>query len=57
MVDFENFVARHGVFGVQAIIERIERDEGICSRDYTSLEERWNSLMHASYAMQHRAAA
>jgi hypothetical protein len=45
--NFENFVARHGEFGVQAIIERIERYEGLASARGTSLEDRWNVLMGA----------
>ena len=45
MPNFESFIARHGEFGVQAIIERIERYEGLRAAIGTSLEERWNRVM------------
>jgi hypothetical protein len=49
MPNFDHYVARHGEFGVQDIIERIERYEGINNKAVAiSLEERWNSLMEAS---------
>ncbi len=47
MPNFESFVARHGEFGVQALLERIERYEGIWPVTGASLEERWNALMEA----------
>jgi len=56
MIDFNQYVTRYGEFGVQAIIERIERYEGIRSRIDTSLEDRWNALMRPP-AEQQRAAA
>jgi hypothetical protein len=53
MPNFETYVARHGEFGVQALIERWERYEGIRTSISTSLEARWvafmgndNSLIH-----------
>jgi hypothetical protein len=47
MLNFETYVARHGEFGVQAIVETIERREGIrpTSDAPLSLEERWNAVM------------
>jgi hypothetical protein len=45
MPNFETYLARHGEFGVQAIVERLERYEGICSCVAISLEDRWNALM------------
>jgi len=45
MPNFETYVARHGEFGVQAIIERLERYEGIRSNAIISLEDRWHALM------------
>lgn len=45
MLNFESFVARHGEFGVQAIVERIERYEEVEAATSASLEERWNALM------------
>jgi hypothetical protein len=45
MLDFDSYVARHGEFGVQAIVETIERKEGIRYAEVLPLEERWNVLM------------
>ncbi len=45
MLDFDRYVARHGEFGVQAIVETIERKEGIRHADVLPLEQRWNALM------------
>ena len=60
MLDFNTYVSRHGEFGVQAIIERLERYEGIRSGLLvSSLEERWNALMaqtSSSYGQQRLAA-
>ena len=56
MLSFEQYVKRHGEFGAQAIIERIERYEGIRSRIGTSLEDRWNMLMQSCPAEQQLAA-
>jgi hypothetical protein len=47
MPNFETYMNRHGEFGVQALIERLERYEGIhpnLSFNH-SLEARWNALM------------
>lgn len=56
MLDFEKFVARHGEFAVQAIIEGLERHEGIYINRDIPLEDRWNALMQ-SVPTQHRMAA
>lgn len=47
MLNFEIFVSRHGEYGAQALIERIERYEGIHANDNAPLplEDRWNALM------------
>jgi hypothetical protein len=45
MIDFEQYLARHGEFGVQAIIERWERYEGIRSGVDVPLKDRWMALM------------
>jgi hypothetical protein len=45
MPNFDSFVARHSEFGVQALVERIERYEGIRPIYGASLEERWNVVM------------
>ena len=57
MLNFETYVARHGEFGVQAIIERLERYEGIRSCGTVPLEDRWNALMANDNATQQRYAA
>ena len=61
MLDFNTYLARHGEFGVQAIVERLERYEGIRSGLLVaSLEDRWNALMgndqQAFYGQQRLAA-
>ena len=45
MHDFHTYVVRHGEFGVQAIVERWERYEGIHAGIDASLEERWNGFI------------
>ena len=45
MLDFNTYMNRHGEYGVQAIIERIERNEGIRASVAISLEDRWNAVM------------
>lgn len=47
MLDFGVYVARYGEFGVQGLIEMIERREGIRANDDAPLplEDRWNALM------------
>ncbi len=48
MIQFDKFVARHGESAAQAIIENIERFEGVKAQYILSLEERWQRLMHVS---------
>ena len=50
MIDFENLVARHGEFVVQAILEKIERYEGVRPRMDIPLEERWNTVINKGAA-------
>jgi len=45
MPNYHEYLMRHGEFGVQAIVEMIERNEGICGTSLLPLEERWNALM------------
>lgn len=47
MLQFEQFVARHGEVAAQAIVENLERFEGVRIHCVMSLEERWQRLMHA----------
>ena len=58
MLDFDTYVARHGEFGVQALIERLERYEGIrtSAELALSLEERWNAVMQLPTPQQRFAA-
>lgn len=45
MLDFNEYIARHGESGVQDIIEKIERREGISPNREVPLEERWSAIM------------
>lgn len=45
MPSFDQYIARHGEYGVQAIIERLERYEGIRSGAEFPLEIRWTVVM------------
>ena len=45
MPSFETYASRLGEHVVQALIERIERYEGIKSNPEISLEERWMNVM------------
>jgi hypothetical protein len=58
MLDFSVYVARHGEFAVQALIERIERYEGIrnSAEIPLSLEDRWNAVMQLPLPQQRFAA-
>lgn len=57
MSDFDSFIARHGEFGVQSLVERIERYEGIKPAFGSSLEERWDAAMQGPGAADRRMAA
>lgn len=46
MLQFEQFVARHGEVAAQAILENLERFEGIRTTQVESLEDRWQRLMN-----------
>jgi len=48
MLQFEHFVARHDEIAVQAIIENLERFEGVRFAGVLSLEERWQRLMQGA---------
>lgn len=45
MLSFERYMTRFGEIGVQAIIERLERYDGISGNRVRPLEERWKALM------------
>jgi hypothetical protein len=57
MLNFESLVARHGEIGVQAIIERIERNDGVRARGDVSLEERWEAVMNMAAPADRRGVA
>lgn len=45
MLDFHTYLMRYGEHGVQAILENIERSEGIRYESPVSLEIRWDKIM------------
>lgn len=45
MPNYTEFMMRHSEFGIQAIIEQIERVEGLRSHVEAPLEDRWAALM------------
>lgn len=45
MLHFDHFVARHGEVAAQAIIENMERFQGVKTHYLLSLEERWQRLI------------
>jgi hypothetical protein len=45
MPEFHKYLMRHGEHGVQDIIERLERNEGIRGTTILSLEDRWVRVM------------
>lgn len=51
MLDFDMYLSRYGEVGVQAIVETIERKEGIRYETPVLLEARWNKIM-ANDALQ-----
>lgn len=48
MLQYEIFVARHGEIAAQAIIENLERFEGVRHAQIQSLEKRWRRLMETA---------
>lgn len=56
IADYEKFVERHGEAAAQALIENIERYEGIRSQTLKPLCERWTSIMNASFEIERMAA-
>ena len=57
MPNYQEFMMRHGEFGVQDIVERLERYEGIRSDWSASLEDRWANLQQNDLAYGSTAAA
>lgn len=58
MLNYDKFVSKYGESSVQALIERLERYEGVAAATGLSLEERWNHLMQKELKTpQHNLAA
>ena len=59
MLNFDQYVAKHGEYGAQAIIEQIERVSGIRNNIETPLplEVRWHIVMDKPLPQQQRLAA
>jgi hypothetical protein len=47
MPNYNEYLMRHGEFGVQALVEQIERNEGIKHKQPVCLETRWTVLMRS----------
>jgi len=56
MANLESFVSRHGEFGAQALVERIERYEGIWPAIDATLEDRWETIMEKNWPTEKRVA-
>ncbi|MDX2027929.1 MAG: hypothetical protein SFW62_04780 [Alphaproteobacteria bacterium] len=48
MLQFDQFIARHGEAVAQALLENIERFEGVRADLASSLEDRWLRVMQSS---------
>ncbi len=57
MLDFEKYIDRHGECGVQALIEQIERQDGIRASTDIPLQDRWNALMSDAVPAAYQMAA
>lgn len=45
MLDYQEFMMRHGECGIQDLVERMERNNGIVANANVPLEERWEAVM------------
>lgn len=57
MTGFNTYLTRHGDIGAQALIEKLERYDGVIPRQGASLEERWQAVMAPAQAADWRAVA
>ena len=57
MTGFNTYITRHGDIGAQALIEKLERYDGVSPRQGASLEERWQAVMAPAQAADWRAVA
>lgn len=56
MLQFDQFVARHGEVAAQALLENIERFEGRRSNTVLPLEQRWEHTVLRAFETQQLAA-
>jgi hypothetical protein len=56
MTTFEIFLGRHGEVAAQALVENLERYEGVRTNVVTPLEQRWERLMQRWPQTQKAAA-
>ncbi len=56
MLQFDQFVARHGEIAAQALLENLERFEGIRSNTAIPVQQRWEKLVLRKPAMEAVAA-
>lgn len=57
MPTFDDYLMRHGEYGVQDLVERLERYEGIVANTNLPLEQRWGMVMNAPEAVVPALAA
>ncbi|MFA4994258.1 MAG: hypothetical protein WC521_03020 [Bdellovibrionales bacterium] len=57
MPDFYKYMMRYGEHGVQAIVENVERSQGIRHETPVPLEHRWNHVMQDTRSEQSSMAA
>jgi hypothetical protein len=50
MIEFNTYIARHGDIGAQALIEKLERYDGVRPQLGASLEERWRVVVFPAQA-------
>jgi len=57
MLDFHKYLMRYGEHGVQALVENVERLQGIRHEKPLPLEHRWNQAMQPNTTEQTTKAA
>ncbi|GEM_PF-4007193 len=56
-LDFHSYLARHSEAAVLALLDDLQRREGISLREPLSLEDHWNLIMNYVPRIQQRATA
>jgi len=54
MPDYYKYMMRYGEFGVQDLVERLERYAGIKADVLASLEQRWIAVMNLPLTGEHQ---